>query len=136
MKKIEVKAVIDRSPDLVWECFTNPKHICNWNFASLDWYCPTAMSELKPGGHFTYRMASRDGCMGFDFAGTFITVEREKHLCYKLGDDRQVDVVFFAEGERTLITETFDPETLNDAEMQKAGWQAILNNFKNYCQSQ
>lgn len=133
MERILVQTIVSKSPEEVWDYFTNPMHVTGWNFASDDWHCPTAKSDLRPGGAFSYRMASKDGCMGFDFEGIFTVVEPGRKLSYKLGDERNVDVEFSAEGDRTKVTELFDPEKINDAELQKNGWQAILNNFSNYC---
>ena len=47
-------------------------------------------------------------------------------------DGRQVSVNFENNGDKTIVTETFDAENANDLEMQRMGWQAILDNFRNY----
>lgn len=37
---------------------------------------------------------------------------------------------------KTIITvETFEAETTNSIELQKEGWQAILDNFKKYAEA-
>jgi len=46
---------------------------------------------------------------------------------------RQVDVRFIQHDDgRTEVIETFDPETENSDDVQRAGWQAILDNFKQW----
>lgn len=132
---ITVSTVIDMPVALVWEYWTNPVHITKWNVASDDWCCPTAVSDLRTGGTFSSRMEAKDGSMGFDFEGVFTSVIPEKELAYTFGD-RKAFVKFEVVGKTTRITETFDPETENPIELQQQGWQAILENFKRYAQTQ
>ena len=134
MEKIHVNTVIASSLSHVWDCFTNPMYVTGWNFASSEWYCPTAKNDLVIGGRFSYRMASIDGCMGFDFEGTFTEIQPVSLLQYRLDDDRMVDVLFEERPEGVLVSEAFDAELINSIDMQKAGWQAILDNFKAYCE--
>ena len=119
----------------VWECFTQPGHITQWNSASPDWHAPSATNDLRPGGTFTYRMEARDGSIGFDFAGTYDEVVPHKRIAYALGDGRKVVVTFAEENGMTRVAETFETERENPAEMQRAGWQAILDNFKAHAES-
>lgn len=136
MKKITVKTTINTSIEKAWEFWTKPEHIIHWNFASSDWCCPKADNNLKAGGHFNWRMEPKDGTMGFDFEGTYNTIVPYKHILYTLQDNRQVAITFTTQNDHTVtISETFDPETINSAELQQAGWQAILNQFKTYAES-
>ncbi len=120
----------------VWQYWTEPAHIMQWNNASPDWHTPRATNDLREGGTFTARMETKDGSMGFDFGGTYSTIVPEKEIAYAMGDDRKVRILFEAKGNETLVTESFDPEQENSLEMQRAGWQSILDNFKRYAESQ
>ena len=132
---IQVQTQIQASVETVWDCFTNPKHIVHWNFASPDWHCPKATNDLRKGGEFHYTMAAKDGSFEFDFWGTFQQIEDFEKLEIVLGDDRKMSVIFESKGDETILTELFEPESENSHELQKAGWQAILSNFKTYAQS-
>ncbi len=118
---------------LVWEAWTQPDHICNWNFASDDWCCPGATNNLLPGGTFNYRMEATDGSAGFDFEGTYVEVEPHKLIRYTIGDGRLVDIRFEDGPGGITVTESFETEDVNSAELQRQGWQAILDNFKKVC---
>ncbi len=132
---ITVKTVVVATIDKVWEYWTNPGHITQWNNASPDWHTPRAENDLREGGTFSSRMEAKDGSMGFDFGGTYSKVVAEKEIAYDLDDGRQVQVLFEAKGDETIVTEHFDPESENPAEMQRQGWQAILDNFKTYAEN-
>lgn len=116
----------------VWEYYTGAAHMRGWNFASDDWECPTASVDLREGGSFSSRMQAKDGSFGFDFGATYTKVDAPTSLSYTMGDGRSVDVALRAEGEYVQIAVRFDIEKLNSRDMQKGGWQAILNNFKKY----
>jgi uncharacterized protein YndB with AHSA1/START domain len=122
MSTITVKATVNAPLSKVWQYFTQPEHIMNWNNASPDWHCPAATNNLVAGGEFHYTMAAKDGSYSFDFTGTY----------EGFADGRKVIVTFEEEAEGVLITETFEPEEVNSMELQKGGWQAILDNFKTY----
>ncbi|MCF0054255.1 SRPBCC family protein [Dyadobacter sp. CY356] len=129
---ITVEATIEAPIEKVWETWTKPEHIIHWNNASDDWFTPKAENDLRPGGKFSSRMEARDGSFGFDFEGVYDEVTDHKLISYTLGDERKVKIEFEEKGDQTLVTETFNAENQNPVEMQKAGWQAILNNFKKY----
>lgn len=129
-----VSAIVHTTKSLAWEKWTNPIHVVNWNFASDDWCCPTASNDLTVGGKFQSRMESKDGSMGFDFEGTYTAVKEKEHIAYILADQRTIDVSFEECAEGVKVTEIVTPETENPVEMQQAGWQAILNNFKLYAE--
>ncbi len=112
------------------------EHIIHWNNASDDWHTPKAENDLREGGTFTSRMEAKDGSMGFDFGGTYTKVVLNKTIEYAMSDGRKVSIVFDSRGGHTHITETFDPESENSREMQQQGWQAIIDNFKKYAESQ
>lgn len=135
LTKITVETKVRGSIDKVWSYWTEPKHIQQWNNAAVEWFTPKAEVDLKPGGKFISRMEARDGSMGFDFWGIYDEVKPNEYLSYTMGDGRKASILFKTEGEFVSISETFDPETENPVEMQKAGWQAILNNFKVYAES-
>jgi uncharacterized protein YndB with AHSA1/START domain len=136
-QRITVEATVNAPIENVWKCWTEPKHITQWNNASDDWHTPHAENDLRVGGKFLSRMESRDGSMGFDFIGTYQEVIEYKMISYTMEDGRKVEITFVSEdGKTTQFTETFDPENENTLELQKTGWQAILNNFKNYVEQQ
>jgi uncharacterized protein YndB with AHSA1/START domain len=132
---ITVEAVIDAPAEKVWKFWTMPEHIMRWNNASDDWHTPRAENDLREGGKFLSRMEARDGSMGFDFEGIYEKVVQFKHIEYCLPDGRKVTINFFPDGERTKVVESFDAENTNSPERQKAGWQAILNNFKKHTEA-
>ncbi|GIL22324.1 MAG: hypothetical protein BroJett042_08370 [Bacteroidota bacterium] len=129
--KITVTATIIAANKKVWECYTNPKHIVNWNFADPSWHCPSAENDMRVGGTYKARMEAKDGSFGFDFEAVYTEFVPEKKFTYEF-DGRMATVKFDTVGNQTTVTVTFDPETENSLELQQQGWQAILNNFKNY----
>ena len=129
---ITIQVQINASKEKVWDCFTQPKHIVNWNFASDDWHCPKATNTLIQDGDFSYTMASKDGSMSFDFIGKFSKIIDYRQLNYLLGDDRIVEITFEEKDGVCLITEKFEAEKVNSEDLQRSGWQAILENFKKY----
>jgi len=131
---ITVGVEVDAPVGLVWEFWTSPQHIMKWNHASDDWHTTSAENELHVGGKFSSRMEAKNGSEGFDFGGIYKIVIINKKLEYTLDDGRNVRVIFFALGNKTKIAETFEAESINPVEMQRAGWQAILNNFKKYAE--
>jgi len=134
-QKITIQVTVNVSAEKAWECWTEPKHITKWNFASDDWKCPTAETDLRAGGRFSYRMEAVDGSMGFDFSGEFIKVETFQTIEYRIDDGRLVSVSFHYSGRQTCIVETFEAENIHPVEMQKAGWQSILDNFRKHVES-
>lgn len=133
--KITISALVNTNAATVWEYYTNPIHVVNWNFASDDWHCPSASNNLCIGGTFCARMEAKDGSWGFDFAATYTEVTPQKSYTYVMDDGREVSVHLTADNNATRITVTFDAETENPIEMQREGWQAILNNFKSYTEN-
>jgi uncharacterized protein YndB with AHSA1/START domain len=129
---IEITTTIHSSIQKVWAAWTTPAHIVKWNFASPDWCCPKASVDLKVGGQFSYTMASKDGNHQFDFLGTYSLIEEYVTLEVVLEDNRKLHISFEQNGEDTIVTEQFEPENMNDVELQRSGWQAILNEFKSY----
>jgi uncharacterized protein YndB with AHSA1/START domain len=135
MEKITVQGIINESVEKVWDIFTKPEHITKWNHASEDWHCPRAENDLRAGGRFTSRMEAKDGSEGFDFTGVYDEVVPRKKIAYTMDDGRKAQVMFEEMGNSTAVTTTFDPENENPLEMQKAGWQAILDTFKTYTEA-
>lgn len=115
-----------------WETFTSPDHITNWAFASDDWHAPYADNDLREGGKFKTTMAAKDGSFQFDFGGVYTKVRQHEAIEYTMEDDRKVKVTFKDNGNTTTVTQTFDTESTNSVEMQRDGWQAILDNYKKY----
>lgn len=132
--RITVSSHIARPLEQVWDRWTDPQHITQWNAASDDWHCPRAENDLRVGGRFSSRMEARDGSMGFDFGGTYTTVEPQARIGYTMDDGRTCDTQFTPRGEGTDVHVAFDAETMNPVDMQRQGWQAILDRFKGYAE--
>ena len=129
---LTVETTMEVPVEKAWKYWTEPEHITRWNFASDDWSCPDAHNDLRNGGRFSYRMEARDGSTGFDFSGKYDKVNPGKEIHYSLDDDRRVQVTFSSEGGRTTVKESFEADSNHSPEVQRQGWQAILDNFKNY----
>jgi len=134
-KTITIQASINAPVEKVWKFYTEPEHITQWNNASDDWHTPSAKNDLKTGGKFVFRMEAKDGSKGFDFEGKYDEVKNHKLISYSMSDGRKVKITFNQEGPKTKVITTFDPENENPIEIQRDGWQSILNNFKNYVES-
>ncbi|MGZ3755577.1 MAG: SRPBCC family protein [Mucilaginibacter sp.] len=130
--KITVSAAVDADTKKVWDYYTNPEHIIKWNFADPSWQCPSASNDMRVGGKYSARMEAKDGSFGFDFEAIYSEIIDGEKFTYGMPNDRQVTVVFSKNGSQTDVIVRFDAEDQNSLEMQKNGWQAILNNFKKY----
>jgi uncharacterized protein YndB with AHSA1/START domain len=133
---ITVEAIINAPVEKVWDLWTDPKHIIQWNNASAEWHTPKAENDLRVGGKFLSRMEAKDGSLGFDFNGEYTAVDQHRLIEYTLGDERRVKIIFTPEGSNTRVTETFEAESTFSEDMQRMGWQAILDNFKKYAETQ
>jgi uncharacterized protein YndB with AHSA1/START domain len=133
---ITVRTSVNAPIEKVWECWNKPEHIKRWAFASDDWEAPAAENDVQVGGKFKTVMAAKDKSASFDFAGTYTAVKEHELIEYDMDDGRHVKVVFEETPEGVRVTETFDPENENPEEVQRNGWQAILENFKKYVESQ
>ncbi|MCW8980806.1 SRPBCC family protein [Altibacter sp.] len=130
--RIKVSVMVDAPLETVWAYWVTPKHITKWNQASPDWHTPRATNDFKEGGHFNYRMEAKDGSVGFDFTGMYTEIKEKERIAYTLDDGRGVRVTFMPKDDGVLVEETFDPENENSKDLQRAGWQAILDTFKFY----
>ena len=134
--EITVEALINAPLDKVWITWNTPTDVMKWNAASEDWHTTHSEIDLKIGGRFSYRMEAKDGSFGFDFWGIYSQIEDPNFLEIFLGDGRKMTVYFAMDGDQTRVKEVFEAETENTIELQKNGWQAILNNFKKYIENQ
>lgn len=132
--KITIQATIAADTKTVWDAYTNPEHIIHWNFASDDWQCPSAENDLQVGGKYKARMEAKDKSAGFDFEAIYDEIIPEERIVYTMLDGRKAEVLFENADSQTKVIITFDAEQENPEEMQKNGWQAILNNFKKYAE--
>lgn len=132
---VTVNTTVDAPVQKVWNFWNAPEHITQWCAAIDTWHAPKAENDLRIGGSFATRMEAKDGSFGFDFGGIYDEVVPNKQIAYTMGDGRKVNIIFESNGDQTKITETFDAETENPVDMQRDGWQAILNNFKKYTES-
>lgn len=132
---ITIEATVNAPIEKVWNYWTGPEHITQWNAASDDWHTPKATNDLTVGGRFTSRMEAKDGSFGFDFGGTYTEVENHKKIAYALDDDRTVSITFTPTADGVKVVESFEAETQNSEDLQRTGWQAILDNFKKYTEA-
>lgn len=133
--KITIHATISAGIQKVWNYYTQPEHITKWNFASPDWHCPSACNDMRIGGKYTARMEAKDGSFGFEFEATYSEITENQKFVYVMPDGREVSVSINEDNHLTNITVCFDTETENPVDLQREGWQAILNNFKNYAEN-
>ncbi|ALR30640.1 activator of HSP90 ATPase [Chryseobacterium sp. IHB B 17019] len=136
MEPIKIDITILAPVQKVWDYFNDPKHITKWNFAHETWQCSRAENDLRVGGKLKVRMEAKDGSFGFDFEGIYDEIIPNERIKYHLEDGRNVEIIFDKIDENTTkVTEIFDPEKQNSAEMQRDGWYAILNNFHKYVEN-
>lgn len=133
--KIKIGTTVNASITKVWNYWTGSQHMVKWNAASDDWHTPSANNDFKVGGKCLCRMEAKDGSMGFDFEWVYTEIILHKKIASILTDGRTVVVNFEIAGDDIIIEQTFEAENENPLEMQQAGWQAILNNFKKYVES-
>ncbi len=127
---ITIEVTVQVPAEKAWDVYTKPEYVVQWNHASEDWQCPKAENDLRVGGKFSSRMEAKDGSFGFDFGGTYSEVRLHEYIAYSMDDGRTVEISFIPSGEETKVVVAFDPETENSLELQRGGWQAILDNFK------
>ncbi|MEK7672395.1 MAG: SRPBCC family protein [Patescibacteria group bacterium] len=132
---ITIEASVNAPVEKVWEMYTKPEFVTKWNQASPDWHCPKGENDMRVGGKFSYRMEAKDGSFGFDFGGVYSEVTPLQSFAYEMGDGRKVAVTFAKVENGTKVTTTFDPETENSVELQRQGWQSILDNFKKFAEA-
>ena len=133
--KITVEVTVKASVDKVWDLWTSPAHITKWNQASDDWHTPSAQNDLHPRGKFLYRMEARDGSSGINFWGVYDEIKKNHLIAYTTGDGRKVKITFTRIGAETKVVEIFEAESTNPPEMQRQGWQAILESFKKHAEA-
>ena len=133
--QITIDAHVNAPIEKVWDYYTKPEHITKWNFASDDWECPSTSNDLIAGGKYIARMQAKDGSFGFDFEAIYDDIINNEKIAYTMTDGRHAIVSFHNLGDKTEVTVTFDAETENPIEMQRDGWQSILNNFKKYAEN-
>ncbi len=127
--KITVETAVKARLNEVWDAWNNPADIQQWNAAQDDWHTSQSSVDLREGGKFSSRMEAKDGSAGFDFEGIYTRVVPKKAIDYRMSDGREVKVEFVERPGEVLVKETFDAETENTPELQRQGWQAILDNF-------
>lgn len=130
--KITVETIVKARPEHVWQAWNTPEDIKHWNSASEDWHTTESSVDLREGGKFTARMEARDGSEGFEFEGTYTRVVPQQTIEYRMSDGREVSVEFAEHADGVLVRETFDAENENTPELQRAGWQSILDNFRRH----
>jgi uncharacterized protein YndB with AHSA1/START domain len=133
--KIAIEATVNAPLARVWSAWNTPEDIREWNAPSDDWHTTRSAVDLREGGRFLARMEAKDGSQGFDFGGTYTRVVPQKLVEYRIDDGREVTVEFVERGGAVLVKETFDAETENPPEFQRAGWQSILDVFARYVEA-
>ena len=132
---ITIEATVHAPIEKVWKVWSEPEHITKWATGSPDWHTPHAENDLRVGGKFLSRMEAKDGSAGFDFVGTYDEVRQYQTIAYTMEDGRKVKITFTTTGKSVKIVETFEAETENTLELQRVGWQTILNNFKKHVET-
>lgn len=133
--KITVERLVNADLDRVWDTWNDPADIEQWNAPQEEWHTTRSTVDLREGGKFLSRMEARDGSSGFDFEGTYTRVVPKKAIAYRMSDGREVEVEFVERPGGVLVKETFDAETENSPELQRNGWQAILDSFGRYAEA-
>lgn len=134
-RTITIETIVNATVAKVWKYWTKPDHIVKWSHASDDWHTTHADNDMREGGKFSSRMEAKDGSFGFDFSGAYDKIKQKEYIEYTIVDGRKVKIFFTSQNDKTKIVETFEAENTNSLEMQKGGWQAILDNFKKYTES-
>jgi len=132
--KITVETFVNAPIARVWSAYSTPEDIKQWNTASDDWHTTKSSVDLREGGAFSSRMEAKDGSFGFDFAGTYTKIIPLQLIEYSFGD-RTGAVEFVPTSSGVTVRSTFDAESENPLEMQRQGWQAILNNFAKHVEA-
>ena len=132
--KITIQAVIAADRQKVWNCYTQPEHITKWNFATDTWHCPAASNDMRVGGKYLARMEAKDGSFAFDFEAVYNEIVDGEKFTYTMPDNREIQVSFEKMDDKTRVTVTFDPENVNPVDLQRDGWQSILDNFRRYAE--
>lgn len=132
--KITITATVSADRQKTWNYYTQPEHITKWNFADPSWHCPAATNDMTVGGRYVARMEAKDGSFGFDFDAVYTKINHGESFTYEFGG-RLATVTFIEKNGQTEVTVTFDPETENPIELQRNGWQSILDNFKKYTEA-
>lgn len=132
---VKIQAVVNASIEKAWIAYTSPEHIIHWNFASDDWQCPWAENDMRIGGTYKARMEAKDGSFGFELELIYSAISEPNSFAYTMLDGRNVEVQFTAQESGTLVEVAFDAETQNPVDLQRQGWQAILDNYKKYTES-
>lgn len=135
MKLVAIEAHINARVETVWNAYNSAEDIMQWNHASDDWHCTSSINDLRIGGKFKNRMEAKDGSFGFDFEGVYTELKPFKRIAYTMSDGRKVEMDFESDQQHTRLYIRFEPETENPVDMQRDGWQAILDNFKKYVES-
>ncbi|HTE32786.1 MAG TPA: SRPBCC domain-containing protein [Chryseolinea sp.] len=133
---ITVQTIVNAPIEKAWKYFNEPEHIKQWAFASDDWHAPKSENDVRTGGKFKTTMAAKDGSFSFDFAGTYTKVEPMRLIEYVMDDGRKCKIAFEVQGKHTIVTEAFEAEGQNPTDMQRDGWQAILNNYKKHTEKE
>ncbi|MCG9912202.1 MAG: SRPBCC domain-containing protein [Flavobacteriales bacterium] len=133
-KQVTIRATVLADKQKVWEYYTQPEHITRWNFADRSWHCPAATNDMKTGGRYVARMEAKDGSFGFDFDAVYTEINPGESFTYEFGG-RLATVGFVETNGQTEVTISFEPENENPIELQRNGWQAILDNFKKYTET-
>ncbi len=132
--KITIQAVVAADRQKVWNCYTQPEHITKWNFATDTWHCPAASNDMRVGGKYLARMEAKDGSFAFDFEAVYNEIVDGEKFTYTMPDNREIQVSFEKMDDKTRVIVTFDPENENPVDLQRSGWQSILDNFRKYAE--
>lgn len=132
---ITIETVVKADLETVWQAWNTPEDIKQWNSASDDWHTTESTVDLREGGIFSARMEAKDGSVGFDFEGTYTRIVPHELIEFSMSDGRKVEVHFAETADGVHIRETFETESENEPDVQRQGWQAILDRFAGYVEA-
>jgi uncharacterized protein YndB with AHSA1/START domain len=119
--------VFDAPRELVWQAYTDPKHIVKWMFAK-DWETPFAETDVRPGGAFRIGMRPADQSEeGFTFDGTYREAKKPERLVHDLSDGRVMTTTFEDQKGKTKLTVSV--EMAESEEQERTGYGQILENL-------
>jgi len=132
-RTLTVTRVFDAPRELVWQAYTDPKHIVKWMFAK-DWEAPFAETDVRPGGAFRIGMRPADHSEeGFTLDGTYREAVKPERIVQVLSDGRVMTTTFEDQKGKTKLT--LSVEMAEGEEQERTGYTQILENLAKHVAS-
>ena len=122
-REISTTRVFDAPRELVWEAWTDPKHVSQW-WGPNGFTTTTSVMDVRPGGRWIFVMHGPDGT---DYPNeiTYVEVVKPERLVYEHGPEPlfHVTVKFVEEGRKTRIEmqSLFDTAAERDRVVEEYG---------------